>query len=100
MVVNWTLTDPPPNNTALSAYVIIEVKFINSMQWFEFGQSNITTDSMTGSLAGSIKLNRANPINEFLVRARCGNDSGNIGMGEYYEENSTFFVYSEGIAYM
>lgn len=62
----------------------------------EIGRSMIISESKAGFLVGNITLTGMNTMSELQVRARSGNDTGNIGMGKYYVENSTLFLYHEG----
>ena len=91
--VNWTLPESPPH-TAAPAYVVIEVKLSNLDQWTEVGQYTIRSELKTGTVVG--RINVTNSESELNVRGRCGNDTSNIGVGDYYTENTTYTVYSEG----
>ena len=65
-----------------------------STEWIEIGYSNVnTTESKMNFSLENVVLNT---VNELHLRARSGNDTGNIGVGEYYEENNTFSFYIEG----
>ena len=79
---------------AAPAYVIIEVKLSNSDRWTEIGHSTIRSELKTGTVVG--RINVTNSESELNVRGRCGNDTSNIGVGEYYTENSTFIIHNEG----
>ena len=94
--VKWTLPDHPPNNTAAPAYILIEASLSGSTEWTEIGYStvNTTESKMNFPLIGV--FNGTNTVNELYLRARSGNDIGNIGVGEYYTENTTFSFFSEG----
>ena len=98
--VKWTLPDHPPNNTAAPAYILLEVQLSDSTEWTEIGQSLVnTTESKTNFPLHGV-LNTTSRVNEFHLRVRSGNDTGNdtgnIGVGEYYTENTTFSFFSEG----
>ena len=84
--VKWTLPDHPPNNTAASAYILIEASLSGSTEWTEIGYStvNTTESKMNFPLIGV--FNGTNTVNELYLRACSGNDVGNIGVGEYYTE--------------
>lgn len=94
--VKWTLPDHPPNNTAAPAYILIEASLSGSTEWTEIGYStvNTTESKMNFPLIGV--FNNTVP-NELYLRACSGNDIGNIGVGEYYTENTIFSFFSEGM---
>lgn len=94
--VEWLLHESPPPYTAAPAYVIVEVNLFDSNDWIEIGRANISSESKRGLLVGSIALNKTDAISQLHMRARSGNDTGNIGVGDYYYENTAFSVYSEG----
>ena len=94
--VKWTLPDHPPNNTAVPAYIIVEVSLPDSSEWIEIGRSLVNATKSKANFPLQGLLNGTSRVNELHLRAHSGNDTGNIGVGEYYTENTTFPFFYEG----
>lgn len=95
MEVKWALLDDPPNNTAVPAYILVEASLSNSSEWIDIGYSLVNTTKSKIDLFLQGVLNRTTTVNELSLRARSGTDAGNIGVGEYYIENTTFSIFRE-----
>ena len=95
MEVEWALPDDPPSNTAVPAYILVETSLSNSTEWTEIGFSLVNTTKSKTDLFLQGVLNRTTTANELSLRARSGTDFGNIGVGEYYTENTTFSFFRE-----
>ena len=95
--VKWIYPEHPPNNTAAPAYILLEVRPSDSTEWTEINYSTVNTTESKINFPLLEVLNRTSRVNGFHLRARSGNDTGNIGVGEYYTESTTFSFFSEGI---
>ena len=91
--VEWVLSDDPPNNTAVPAYILVEASLSDSTEWKDIGYFLVNTTKSKIDLFLQGVLNRTAIANEFSLRARSGTDDGNIGVGEYYTENTTFSIF-------
>ena len=93
--VKWELSDDPLNTTAVPVYILVEVSLSDPTEWIDIGYFLVNTTKSKIDLFLQGVLNRTAIANELSLRARSGTDAGNIGVGEYYTENSTFYIFRE-----
>lgn len=97
--IDWSLPDSLPSNTAEPDYIIIEIEELGSGEWTELGYRRVDFEATDDFLLTNITLDENNTDYVFRLRALSGNDSQQIGEGNYYYENTTFSVHGQGILY-